>query len=170
MIENWTRDPSSGRWATNFLLHGAADLLIVILKRIISTMYILYTVLLTGMFYLFILDYIQVVSNFRIFRTIISKRTKCRNISLFIEYKKPLRLHKKEHWFAISSSSVFCPSTGPLLQTQAPRLQFCQGRSSIANSGTYIAFLLGINRSGSFPLLSAPHSLFSIWSNIKRYE
>ena len=37
-----------------------------------------------------------------------------------------------------------------------------KGRSSIANSGTYVAVLLGLNRCGSFPLFSAPHSLFSI--------
>ena len=36
-----------------------------------------------------------------------------------------------------------------------------KGRSSIANSGTKLAVLLGINRSGSVPLLSATHSLFS---------
>ena len=30
--------------------------------------------------------------------------------------------------------------------------------------------LLGMNRCGSFPLLSAPHSLFSIWTNLKRSE
>ena len=34
-----------------------------------------------------------------------------------------------------------------------------KGRSSIANSGTYVAVLLGMNRCGSFPLLSAHHSL-----------
>ena len=43
-----------------------------------------------------------------------------------------------------------------------------KGRSSIANSGTQVAVLLGMNRCGSFPLLSAPHSLFSIWSSLKR--
>ena len=37
-----------------------------------------------------------------------------------------------------------------------------KGRYYIANSGTYVAVLLGKNRCGSFPLLSAPHSLFSI--------
>ena len=30
--------------------------------------------------------------------------------------------------------------------------------------------LLGMNRCGTFPLLSAPHSLCSIWTNIKRSE
>ena len=43
-------------------------------------------------------------------------------------------------------------------------------RSSTANSGTKVAGLLGINRCGSFPLLSAPHSLFSIWTDLKRSE
>ena len=39
-------------------------------------------------------------------------------------------------------------------------------RSSIANSGTLAPVLLGMNRCGSFPLLS----LFSIWTNLKRSE
>ena len=43
-------------------------------------------------------------------------------------------------------------------------------RSSTANSGTYVAVLLGINRWSSFPMLSAPHSSFSIWSDLKRSE
>ena len=34
-----------------------------------------------------------------------------------------------------------------------------KGRSSTANSGTKVAVLLGMNRCGSFSLLSAPHSL-----------
>ena len=34
-----------------------------------------------------------------------------------------------------------------------------KGRSSTAKSGTMVAALLGMNRCGSFPLLSAPHSL-----------
>ena len=37
-----------------------------------------------------------------------------------------------------------------------------KGRSSTANSGTKVAVLLGMNRCGSFPLLSALHSLFGI--------
>ena len=65
-----------------------------------------------------------------------------------------------------SSSSVFCPRAGSSLQaavlpkaylplqTQEPMLQFYQG----------------LNRCGSFPLLSAPHSLFSIWTDLKRSE
>ena len=45
-----------------------------------------------------------------------------------------------------------------------------EGRSSTANSGTKAAVLLGYNRCGSFPFLSASHSLFSIWTNLKRSE
>ena len=45
-----------------------------------------------------------------------------------------------------------------------------EGRSSIANSGTKVAVLLGMGRYGSFPLLSAPHSLFSIYGDLKRSE
>ena len=37
-----------------------------------------------------------------------------------------------------------------------------KGRASIANSETKVAFLLGMSKCGSFLLLPAPHSLFSI--------
>ena len=33
-----------------------------------------------------------------------------------------------------------------------------------------VAVLLGMNRCGTFPLLSAPHSLFGIWTDLKRSE
>ena len=45
-----------------------------------------------------------------------------------------------------------------------------KGRSFTANSGTKVAVWLGMNRCSSFPLLSAPHSLFSIWTGLKRSE
>ena len=45
-----------------------------------------------------------------------------------------------------------------------------KGKSSTANSGTQAAVLLGMDKSGSFPLLSAPHSLFRIWTDLKRSE
>ena len=45
-----------------------------------------------------------------------------------------------------------------------------KGRSSTANSGTKVAILLLMNRCDSFPLLSAPHSLFAIRKHIKRSE
>ena len=45
-----------------------------------------------------------------------------------------------------------------------------KGRSLTANSRTKAAVLLWMNRCGSFPLLSAPHSLFSIWTDLKRSE
>ena len=45
-----------------------------------------------------------------------------------------------------------------------------KGRSSTANSGTKVAVLLGMNRCGSFPLLSAPHFVFNIWTDLKRSE
>ena len=43
-----------------------------------------------------------------------------------------------------------------------------KGRSSTANSGTKVAVIVVMNRCGCFPLLSALHSLFSIWSDLKR--
>ena len=42
-----------------------------------------------------------------------------------------------------------------------------KGRYSTANLGTMVAVLLGMNRCGSFPLLSAPQSLFSIEQTLK---
>ena len=51
-------------------------------------------------------------------------------------------------WSAVLPKAVLPP------QTQEPRLQFYQG----------------LNRCDSFPLLSAPHSLFSIWTDLKRSE
>ena len=39
-------------------------------------------------------------------------------------------------------------------------------KSSTANSGTKVAVLLGMNKCGSFPLLSAPRFLFSIWTDL----
>ena len=42
-----------------------------------------------------------------------------------------------------------------------------KGRSSIAIWGTQVAVLLRMN---SFPLLSAPHSLFRIWTDLKRSQ
>ena len=48
---------------------------------------------------------------------------------------------------------VFCPRTGTKVAV------LLKGRSSTANAGTKVAVLLGISRCGSFPLLSAPHSL-----------
>ena len=43
-----------------------------------------------------------------------------------------------------------------------------KGRSSTANSGTKVVVLLEINRCGSFPFLSAPHSLFNNWTDLKK--
>ena len=45
-----------------------------------------------------------------------------------------------------------------------------KGRSSTVNQEPRLQFYQGLNRCGSFPLLSAPHSLFSIWTDIKRSE
>ena len=41
---------------------------------------------------------------------------------------------------------VFCPIADPSLQAQVPRLQFCEGRSSTANTGTKAAVLPGIEQ------------------------
>ena len=54
------------------------------------------------------------------------------------------------------------------LETKAAVLPI--GRSSTVNSGTKVAVLLGTNRCGSFLFFSAPHSLFSNRTDLKRYE
>ena len=84
--------------------------------------------------------------------------------------------------YAIKIIRVFCPMAGLSLKTQESRLQFCPkavlplqtGRSRAIstskikkitaikknrNEEPRFAVLLGINRCGSFPLLSTPYSL-----------
>ena len=81
-----------------------------------------------------------------------------------------LQLHSYRNCFIFIVMKVFCPTAGPSLQAQEPRLHFCRRQVYPANSGTKDAVLLVINMCGSFPLLSAHHSLFSIWTAIKRSE
>ena len=45
-----------------------------------------------------------------------------------------------------------------------------KGRSFIGDSGTKVAVLLGMNRCGSFPLLSAHRSSFMIWRDLKIWK
>ena len=72
--------------------------------------------------------------------------------------------HHHHHQSVLSKGRSFTANLG----TKAAVLP--KGRSSTANSGTKIAVLLGMNRCGSFPLLSAPHSLFCIWTELNRNE
>ena len=76
------------------------------------------------------------------------------NIALALDSKQMLqyRIHHTQPQAYIIR--VFCPRAGTTLQVQKPRLQFYQR----------------LKRCGSFPLLSAPHSLFSIWTDFKRSE
>ena len=62
---------------------------------------------------------------------------------------------------------VFCPREGLSLHAQQPRLQFCR-RQAFQTQEPRLQFYQGLNRCGSFPLLSAAHSLFSIWTDFKR--
>ena len=69
-------------------------------------------------------------------------------------------------------SSLECSAQGQVLHCKR-RNQGCssaEGRSYTANSATKVAVLTGMVRCGSFPLLSSPHSLFGIWTDIKRSE
>ena len=67
-------------------------------------------------------------------------------------------------------SSVLSKGRSFTANSGAKAAVLLKGRSSIAYSGTWAAVLLGMDRCGSFPLLSAPHSLFSIWTDLKRSE
>ena len=64
--------------------------------------------------------------------------------------------------------SMFCRSFTANSGTKAAVLP--KGKSSTTNSGTKVAVLLGMNRCGSFPLLSAPHSLSRIWTDLKKSQ
>ena len=71
-----------------------------------------------------------------------------------------------------SSSSSECSAQVQIFHCK-PRPQGCssaKGRSSTTNSGTKVAVSLGMNRCSSFLLLSAPHSLFSIRTDLERSE
>ena len=65
---------------------------------------------------------------------------------------------------------VFCPRAVPSLNAQEPRLHFCRRQvfhRKLRNQGCSFTKM---NRCGSFPFLSKPHSLFSIWTDLKRSE
>ena len=64
--------------------------------------------------------------------------------------------HHHHHQCVLPKSRSFSANSG----TKAEILP--TDRSSTANLGSKVAVLLGMNRCGSFLLLSAPHSLFSI--------
>ena len=68
------------------------------------------------------------------------------------------------HQSVLSKGRYFTANSG----TKAAVPPKC--RSFTANSGTKVAVLLGLNRCGSFPVFSTPHSLCSIWTVLKRSE
>ena len=74
--------------------------------------------------------------------------------------------HLHPYWMMIDDyGQMIFGNLGGLNKTQCvlPKL-----RSSTTNSGTKAAVLLGMNRFGSLPLLSALHLLFSIETDLKR--
>ena len=75
-------------------------------------------------------------------------------------------------WTSSSPSSSGCSGQGQVLHDKRRNAgySFAEGTSSTANSGTKVAVLPGMNRCGGFHLLSALHSLFSIWPDLKRSE
>ena len=67
------------------------------------------------------------------------------------------------------SSSSECSAQEQVLHCKR-RNQGCssaEGGSSTANSGTQAAVLSGMNMCYSFPLPTAPHSLFNIWTDLR---
>ena len=81
-----------------------------------------------------------------------------------------IKINLKIHIYETNRSSVFS-AQGQVLHCKCRNLgcSSAEGRSSIANSGTK-AIYQGLNRCGSFPLLSASNSVFSIWTDLKRFE
>ena len=71
-----------------------------------------------------------------------------------------------------SSSPSECSAQGQVLHFKRGNLGCspAEGRSSTANSETKAAVLPWLNSCGSFPLISALHSLFSIWTDLRRSE
>ena len=92
------------------------------------------------------------ISSIRIFDQI-------RNLEIPLTLHPPFSYHHHE-----------CSVQGQVLHYKCRNLRCrsAEGRSSTANSGTKAAVLPGMNRCGSLLLLSAPHSLFSMWTDLKR--
>ena len=65
---------------------------------------------------------------------------------------------------------VFCPEKLLHCGRRNVGCSSAESGSSIPNSGTKAAVLPGMNKCNSFPLLSATHSLFSTWTDLKRSE
>ena len=64
---------------------------------------------------------------------------------------------------------MLCPRAGPSLQAQELRMQVCpKAGLPPQTQEPRLQFYQGLNRCASFPLLSALHFLFSIWTDIKR--
>ena len=65
-----------------------------------------------------------------------------------------------------------CSAQGQVLHCKLRQqgCNFAQKQVFHCKLGNLGCILLGMYRCGNFPLLSAPHSLFSIWTNLKRSE
>ena len=87
-------------------------------------------------------------------------------LQLLLIYVLILCIIPKHHYHqsVLPKSKTFTANSG----TKAAVL--LKGRSSTTNAWTKVAVLLGMDRCSSFPLLSAPHSLFSISTDFKRSE
>ena len=65
---------------------------------------------------------------------------------------------------------VLCPKAGPSLQVEKPGLQFCRRQVFHCKLRNQSCSFTRDLRCSNFPLLSAPRSPFSIWTNLKRSE
>ena len=83
------------------------------------------------------------------------------NTSIF---RSIIPINRSINQSVLSKSKSFTANTG----TKAAVLP--KVSTSTANSGSKVADLLGMNRSDSFPFLSAPHSLFSTYTDLKRSQ
>ena len=77
-----------------------------------------------------------------------------------------------ETWLILISWSSEYSSQGQALHCKRRELACSSPKvmSFTSDSGTKVAVLLGMNRCASFPFISVPHSLFSIWIDLKRSE
>ena len=87
-------------------------------------------------------------------------------------YTQNLHTHTHTHTSSSSSSSSECSAQGQVLHCKRRNLgcSSSEDRCSTQTQEPMLQFYQGLNRCSSFRLLSAPHSLFNIWADLKRSE
>ena len=89
-----------------------------------------------------------------------------RTASLVVELAMKDMPLGRTHWFYIYHQSIPPKGRFSTANSGTKAAVLLKGRSSTANSGIQAAVLLGMDRCGSFLLLSAPHSLFRVWIDL----